>query len=195
MHRLQNWRHVVNQKVGNSAWMDQMKQHSPQPVNVLMQVFRKHNHVWDSRVYKVEHDTPGEYQEETSQEWSFVEDRGEPQPTPPAQVDPSSLPPPLEGVEAEDTDPLDLAYTVWSQVRTPTDELLFDNVARTPAEEYWQDSLAARAKHNDPLTPEHQDGLEVDVKPKFPAAPEAERYERGVRWGDFFSLCYVCDSR
>ena len=185
LHRLQSWRTNVNQVLGNSSHIDQLRQYSPQPVNCLMQVFRKHNNVWDSRVFKVQHDVEGEYQEEATQEWSFVEDQREPQPTPPAHLSPARQPRPVEGVEPEMLDPLEVRDSVWAQIRTPTDKITVEGAAQSYAEEYWQDSLAARKAHNEPLHPDDQPGLEVEPQPQFSAAPEADRYALS-----YFVVCW-----
>eukprot|EP01063_Lacrimia_lanifica_P009136 TRINITY_DN16162_c0_g1_i1.p1 TRINITY_DN16162_c0_g1~~TRINITY_DN16162_c0_g1_i1.p1 ORF type:complete len:712 (+),score=287.06 TRINITY_DN16162_c0_g1_i1:71-2206(+) len=187
MHRLQNWRATVNQKVGNSAWADQIRQYSPQPVNALMQVFRKHNSVWDSRVFKVEHEVEGEFQEEAAQEWSYVEDPAakEPQPTPPTHLR-ARHPKPIDDPDETLLDPEAAQTFVWSQLRSPTDKMRVDGAPRDYAEEYWADSFAARREAGVPVHPDDQPSVETDVEAATPAAPEGQRKKYIRRMGKLY---------
>ncbi|KAJ9458063.1 hypothetical protein DIPPA_34825 [Diplonema papillatum] len=189
IHHLQNWSKTLNMKVGNSPWLDSLRQHSPQPVNCLMQVFRKHNSVWDSRVFKVEHDTEGEYAEEHTQEWSFVEHHQEPQPTEemhlrklhPAPI--SDVPPELldEDVARDET---------WVQMRSVGDTVHISSTPHDYAEEYFRDTFAARRASGLPPHPDDQPGLEVDPEPDLPAAPAAERKKYVRRIGKLYRKYY-----
>eukprot|EP01060_Flectonema_neradi_P001912 TRINITY_DN11174_c0_g1_i1.p1 TRINITY_DN11174_c0_g1~~TRINITY_DN11174_c0_g1_i1.p1 ORF type:complete len:688 (+),score=114.57 TRINITY_DN11174_c0_g1_i1:301-2064(+) len=185
MHRLMNWRSTINQKIGNSPWVDSMRQYSPQPVNCLMQVFRKHNNVWDSRVFKVEHDEEGMFQEESSQEWSFVDDHPDPQPTAPSHIR-EVLPRPIVGVEKELTDVNITRDLVWSQMTDVQSEVNYEGEPKDFADAYFRDSFAARKRTGMPVHPEDQPGFEVDPEPQFQAVPEADRAKYIRRIGKLY---------
>eukprot|EP00755_Sulcionema_specki_P026869 Sspe_Gene.16283::Locus_5736_Transcript_1_1_Confidence_1.000_Length_2118::g.16283::m.16283 len=189
LHKLLNWQSVLNHKVGNSPWIDQMKQYSPQPVNCLMQTFRKHNCVWDSRVFKIEHDVEEQFQEEHVQEWSYVEHRPDPQPTPPEhlrprQPRPIELSPPPEVLGYLDT----VRDNFWATLKSPTDKIKIKGQAEDYAEEYFRDTFAARKAAKMPFVhPDDQPGIETDIDDPEPEKnPGRERVIKRIgklyRW-------------
>ena len=185
MHRLMNWRNTVNQKIGNSPWIDSLRQYSPQPVNCLMQVFRKHNNVWDSRVFKVEHDEEGTFQEESSQEWSFVDDLPDPQPTPPSHIR-DVQPRPISRAEVE---LIDTKYTrdhIWSKMTSVQSDISFEGEAKDYSESYFRDTFAARKRAGVEIHPDDQPGFEVDPEPQFKSVPEADRAKYVRRIGKLY---------
>eukprot|EP01062_Namystynia_karyoxenos_P070203 TRINITY_DN65594_c0_g1_i1.p2 TRINITY_DN65594_c0_g1~~TRINITY_DN65594_c0_g1_i1.p2 ORF type:complete len:697 (+),score=224.76 TRINITY_DN65594_c0_g1_i1:135-2225(+) len=187
LKRLLNWRHTINTVIGNSPWLDQVRQFSPQPVNCLMQVWRKHNCVWDSRVFRVEHDLEAQFQEEHNGEWSFFEHRPEPQPTPPAHLR-EQQPRPLS-----EKAPRDILYgtdrsrdELWSALAHHADPLRVPGQPEDYAQDYFADTFTARRAAGVEIHPSDQPGLEVDVEPAIPAVPAAERGKYIRRLGKLY---------
>eukprot|EP01065_Artemidia_motanka_P022377 TRINITY_DN2656_c0_g1_i1.p1 TRINITY_DN2656_c0_g1~~TRINITY_DN2656_c0_g1_i1.p1 ORF type:complete len:718 (+),score=221.24 TRINITY_DN2656_c0_g1_i1:99-2156(+) len=195
VHRLMNWRSTVNTRIGSSPHIDQTNQYSPQPVNCLMQVWRKHNSVWDSRVFRVEHDMEGEFQEEHLQDWSFVEHRKEPQPTPPPHLR-SQQPAPMHRPSStpreilHGTSPFarkkSVTESLWKKLAHQSDPVVAPGTSNNFAQEYFTDTFEARRHANVEVHPEDQPGLEVDVEPELAAVPAAERGKYIRRLGKLY---------
>eukprot|EP01064_Diplonema_japonicum_P013252 TRINITY_DN20770_c0_g1_i1.p1 TRINITY_DN20770_c0_g1~~TRINITY_DN20770_c0_g1_i1.p1 ORF type:complete len:685 (+),score=184.95 TRINITY_DN20770_c0_g1_i1:62-2116(+) len=192
LHAINNWRSAVNQKVGNSPWIDSLRQHSPQPVNCLLQVFKKHNNVWDERVFKVENDVEAEFQEEHAQEWSFVEHAKEPQPTQPMHVR-AKHPAPIDTKNAAQLlheNEEAARDEIWAQMPSNNHKVLHEGQAASYAEEYFRDTFAARRATNQPVHPADQPGIEVDEVCETPPATESERPKYIRRLGKLYRKYY-----
>eukprot|EP01059_Diplonema_ambulator_P002801 TRINITY_DN12431_c0_g1_i1.p1 TRINITY_DN12431_c0_g1~~TRINITY_DN12431_c0_g1_i1.p1 ORF type:complete len:712 (+),score=177.08 TRINITY_DN12431_c0_g1_i1:93-2138(+) len=190
IHDINNWRYVLNQKIGNSPWIDSLRQHSPQPVNCLIQTFKKHNNVWDERVFKVENEPDVQFQEEHMQEWSFAEHAKEPQPTQLPHLR-QSHPKPISmesGVQILSEQAT--RDEIWAQMPSQIHKVKHEGQAEDFAEEYFRDTFAARRAANLPVHPEDQPGLEVDEVAEIEAVPEAERPKYIRRLGKLYRKYY-----